>query len=279
LLTNADSVAFSVEFDEAVVGFSAQDLVVSMDPAGSGAVAITGFETDDSTTFSVTVTGPGLQNYEGELSLSFAQGATVAGLTGNPLNDPSAVEAVYDIDTLLPEIVSVEATPGAVKIGETSEITVTFSEPVSGVTLDDFTYNTELGALSSLTPNAAGDVWTATFTPEVDTQDVAAEISLTNSVFTDAATNEGAGAAGDTASVDIDTQAPESSTTASDSVLVDAEVADGALTLTVSFDEAMDETVAPQVVLFTGAGPDATVDNLLAGDLGLSVAQEGWVSG
>ncbi len=78
-----------------------------------------------------------------------------------------------------------------ITIGETSLVTITFSEAVSVFTLADLTVSN--GTLSSLSSADGGITWTATFTPAVATIANSNLITLYNSGIQDLAGNSGVG--------------------------------------------------------------------------------------
>ena len=85
----------------------------------------------------------------------------VADLSGN-VNTATADSNNYAIDTQRPTATVVVADT-ALSAGETSLVTVTFSEAVSGFTLADLTAAN--GSLSGLSSSDGGITWTATLTP------------------------------------------------------------------------------------------------------------------
>ncbi|WP_144180780.1 Ig-like domain-containing protein, partial [Pseudomonas sp. Kh14] len=79
----------------------------------------------------------------------------------------------------------------ALRIGEASLVTVTFSEAVTGFTNADLTINN--GTLSAMSSSDGGITWTATFTPTANISDTSNLIRLDNSGVADAAGNAGTG--------------------------------------------------------------------------------------
>jgi hypothetical protein len=76
-------------------------------------------------------------------------------------------------------------------IGETSLVTITFSEAVTGFTNADLTVVN--GTLSTVSSSDGGVTWTATFTPTASITDSTNVITLANSGVTDLAGNAGTG--------------------------------------------------------------------------------------
>jgi large repetitive protein len=72
----------------------------------------------------------------------------------------------YAIDTQRP-IASIVVTDDVLQAGESSLVTITFSEAVNGFDNSDLTV--EGGSLTAVSSGDGGVTWTATFTPTVDT--------------------------------------------------------------------------------------------------------------
>ena len=77
----------------------------------------------------------------------------------------------------------------ALQAGETSLVTITFNEAVTGLTNADLTIAN--GTLSAVSSADGGLTWTATFTPNTDTTDTTNLIVLDNTGVIDAAGNTG----------------------------------------------------------------------------------------
>jgi hypothetical protein len=105
------------------------------------------------------------------------------------------------IDTLAPSVV-VNIVDDQLTVGETSPVTFTFSEKVTGFELGDLTVVG--GTVTGLTSSDGGKTWTGTFTP---TPGYTGEASVTvkDGSYTDLNGNVGTGGSDDTA---IDTLAP-----------------------------------------------------------------------
>lgn len=121
-----------------------------------------------------------------------------------PLNDGSHTVKVIDTDTAgntanasitfnldrtVPIATAIEVADTALKAGETSQVTITFSEKVSGFSNADLTVAN--GTLSAVTSSDDGKTWTATLTPTSDTTDTTNVITLANSGVADLAGNVG----------------------------------------------------------------------------------------
>jgi hypothetical protein len=101
-------------------------------------------------------------------------------------------------------------------IGETTEVTITFSEAVSGFDNSDLTVTN--GSLSAVSSSDGGLTWTATFTPTANIADATNLITLNNTGVTDAAGNSGAGST-DSNNFIIDTQRPTATIVVANSAL------------------------------------------------------------
>ncbi len=149
------------------------------------------------------------------------------------------------IDTQQPTATIVVA-DSALRVGETSLVTITFSEAVTGFTNADLTIAN--GTLSVVSSADGGVTWTATVTPTNSITDATNLITLDNTGVIDAAGNVGSGTT-DSNNYAIDTVRPTlaSSITISDTALKIGDTA----TVTFTFTEA--------VTGFTTA--DVTVQN------------------
>jgi hypothetical protein len=118
----------------------------------------------------------------------------------------------------------------ALKLGETSLVTITFSEAVTGFTNADLSIAN--GTLSSVSSADGGRTWTATFTPDAGIEDTTNLITLDNTGVTDAAGNAGTGTT-DSNNYAIDTRPPTVAITRDTASLKAGETA----TLTFTFSE------------------------------------------
>ncbi|MCS3582651.1 hypothetical protein M2192_006897 [Bradyrhizobium elkanii USDA 61] len=155
-------------------------------------------------------------------------------LNGGTIRDPGGQDADVThaatdlhlvIDAIAPTV-SVAASSTALLAGQTSTVTFTFSEAVTGFALTDTTVSG--GALSNLVHvgvNAAHqDIYTATFTPDV-TNAEAGSVQVNASSYTDSAGNAGAASSaitftGDTKAPTVAVAADHITLTAGDSALV-----------------------------------------------------------
>ena len=105
-----------------------------------------------------------------------------------------------------PPTATIVVTDTALRAGETSPVTITFSEAVTGLELLDLT--AENGVLTGLSSADGGVTWTATLTPFGNVQDATNVITLNNSGVADLAGNPGTGTTTSN-NYAIDTVAPD----------------------------------------------------------------------
>ncbi|EPN66145.1 BNR repeat-containing glycosyl hydrolase, partial [Pseudomonas syringae pv. actinidiae ICMP 19101] len=117
-------------------------------------------------------------------------------------------------------------------IGETSLVTITFSEAVSGFNNADLTV--ENGTLSAVSSNDGGITWTATFTPTANITDTSNLITLDNSGVANASGNTGSGIISSN-NYAIDTALPTATIVVADSALSIGETS----LVTITFSEAV----------------------------------------
>jgi large repetitive protein len=111
------------------------------------------------------------------------------------------------VDTTPPTATIVVA--DTLRIGETSLVTITFSEAVTGFTNDDLTIAN--GTLTNVSSTDGGITWTATLSPTANIEDTTNVITLNNTGVTDGAGNAGVGIT-DSNNYAIDTVAPNEPT-------------------------------------------------------------------
>ncbi len=230
-LKAGESSLVTFTFSEAVSGFSKDDVVV--ENGSLGAVS-----SSDGITWTATFT-PSTDTEDASNSLavtggSYTDAAGNSGVAGSSAN--------YTVDTKTPTV-SIAMADTALKAGESSLVTFTFSEAVSGFSKDDVVVeNGSLGAVSS----SDGITWTATFTPSTDTEDASNSLAVTGGSYTDAAGNSGV--AGSSANYTVDTLAPSLLITLDDVALRNNETA----LVTFAFSEAVSGFSNGDIVLQNG---------------------------
>ncbi|MGN5140420.1 Ig-like domain-containing protein [Aeromonas caviae] len=103
----------------------------------------------------------------------------------------------YSVDTLAPSVV-VHIVDDQLTVGETSDVTFTFSEQVKDFEVGDLTV--EGGTVTGLTTSDGGKTWTATFTPDAHFTGTAS-VTVKENSYTDLAGNKGTGGS-DSAAID-----------------------------------------------------------------------------
>jgi hypothetical protein len=150
-----------------------------------------------------------------------------AGNTGAGSTDSNS----FMVDTVRPTGVIVLADT-VLAAGETTLVTITFSEAVSNFSNADLTVAN--GTLSALSSNDGGLTWTATFTPSADVDAASNVITLHNTGVQDAAGNTGLGST-DSNAYRVDTERPSATI-----LIADTALAAGESTLvTITFSEAV----------------------------------------
>jgi uncharacterized repeat protein (TIGR02059 family) len=143
---------------------------------------------------------------------------------------------IDDIDitpALVRPTVSVTVADTALRIGETSTVTFTFSEAVSGFTNADLTIPN--GTLGSVSTGDGGITWTATFTPTGGVTETTNVISVNMTGVTSVATSNAGTGSTNSNNFTIDTQRPTATISLNDTALRVGETA----TATFTFSEAV----------------------------------------
>ncbi|MDH1632841.1 Ig-like domain-containing protein [Pseudomonas mosselii] len=171
----------TITFSEVVTGFSNADLTVA-----NGTLSAVS-SSDGGITWTATFTPTSAITDATNLITLDNTGVTdAAGNAGAGTTDSNN----YAIDTVRPTATIVLADPN-LTVGETTTVTITFSEAVTGFTLADLTAPN--GTLSGLSSSDGGITWTATFTPTINVQDATNVITLSNTGIADLAGNAGSG--------------------------------------------------------------------------------------
>ncbi len=174
-------------------------------------------------TASYTLVMGGMATNNGNVSITATDNA------GNTRTQADSSNATVDLVAPTAAIVVADT---ALRVGEISLITITFSEAVSGFTNADLTVAN--GTLSAVSSGNGGIIWTATLTPAASVTDATNLITLINTGVVDAAGNAGAGTT-DSNNYAIDTARPTATI-----VLANAALASGETSLvTITFNEAI----------------------------------------
>ncbi len=212
----------TITFSEAVSGFSNADLSVS-----NGTLSAVS-SSDGGITWTATLTPTaGITSTSNSVTLSDTGVTDLAGNTGSGLS----VSNNYAIDTARPTA-TVALADTALSVGETSLVTITFSEAVSGFTNADLSVPN--GTLSAVSSSDGGITWTATYTPNINVADTTNLITLNNAGVTDLAGNIGTGTTS-SPNFTIDTLQPTATIVIADSALSIGETS----LVTITFSEAV----------------------------------------
>ena len=217
-----DSATVTIVLTEAVTGFTTADLtapnaVLSNLTTGDGGITWTATLTPSASTTDasnvITLDYTGITDFSGNSGVGTAT-------SGN-----------YAVDTARPTATVVLA-DSALQAGETSLVTITFSEAVTGFTNADLTLAN--GTLTPVISNDGGITWTATFTPTAGVTGATNVIILDNTGVVDAAGNAGSGST-DSGNYTVATLRPASSISVADNALQVGETS----TVTFTFSEAV----------------------------------------
>lgn len=238
----------TITFTEAVSGFTTADLTVA-----NGTV--TGLSSSDGgITWTGTLTpSASVSDTSNLITLDNTGIADLAGNAGSGTTDSNN----YAVDTLRPTATIVVADT-ALNIGETSLVTITFSEAVTGFTLADMTVAN--GSLSGLSSSDGGITWTATLTPSASISDATNLVILANTGVADAAGNTGSGTTSSN-NYAVDTQRPTASIVVADTSLSVGETS----LVTITFNEAVTGFTTADLTVANG-----TVTGLSSGDGGIT---------
>lgn len=223
-LKAGQSTTVTITFSEAVVGLTTADFTAAN-------ATLSNLTTSDNITWTATLTPDA--NVTDATNLITLDNFGYTDIAGNPGGAPTDSNN-YAIDTQRPTAISVQVTDTTLKAGQSTTVTITFSETVTGLDTADFSVAN--GTLSNLSSSDGGLTWTATLTPDADITDATNLITLDNTGYTDAAGNTGTGTT-DSNNYAIDSKAPTVT-----SVGVPANgtyVAGDTLDFTVNFDEAV----------------------------------------
>ncbi|MCW8204641.1 SwmB domain-containing protein, partial [Verminephrobacter aporrectodeae] len=184
-----ESTTVTIRFAEAIAtdSFTIADLTVS-----GGAKLSNLRSTDGGTTWTVTLTAPERSDFSGLSGFGFfavlgynstgnqirVNLAGVTNLAGNAGVGQAVSTVTYDIDVMAPSVV-ISLGDTFLTPGETTTVTFSFNEPVTGFDADDIDLTRANGTLGPLT--AIGDdsrTWTATFTPAANINDAENKIRV-----------------------------------------------------------------------------------------------------
>lgn len=171
----------TITFSEAVAGFALAEMT-SQDGT------LSGLTTSDNITFTTTLTPTA--NATSASNVISVNMTGVTDMSSNP-GQGIAISNTYAVDTRRPTASIVVANPD-LRAGDTSLVTFTFSEAVTGFTNAALSIPNG-GTLSVVSSSDGGITWTATFTPGSNVSDTTNLIALDNTGVADLAGNAGTG--------------------------------------------------------------------------------------
>ncbi|MCW8200621.1 hypothetical protein D8B23_20000, partial [Verminephrobacter aporrectodeae subsp. tuberculatae] len=203
-LTVGESTLVTITFNVRVNGLDATDVDLT---DASGTLGTLG-TADNGLTWTARFTPWAIsQDPTNTIRLNLAGVTNDNGRTGQG----TAVSSNYRVDTL-PPTVTIWLDDTRLTAGESTTVTFSFHETVTGFTDDDIVLAEANGTLGPLTAHADGRTWTATFTPTANVEDSSNTIRVNLTGVTDAAGNAATGSLGsDNYTVDTrpDTTAPQ----------------------------------------------------------------------
>ncbi|MDR7123063.1 Ig-like domain-containing protein, partial [Rheinheimera soli] len=221
-LTVGETSLVTITFSEAVTGFTNADLTIANGTLTNVSSA------DGGITWTATLTPTAsVTDATNVITLDNTGVADTAGNAGTGTTNSNN----YAIDTVRPTATIVVADT-ALRIGETSPVTITFNEAVTGFTNADLTIAN--GTLSAVSSSDGGITWTATFTPTASVTNASNVITLNNTGVADAAGNTGTGTT-DSNNYAIDTARPTATIVVADTALAIGETS----LVTFTFSEAV----------------------------------------
>ncbi|MBY0239655.1 MAG: Ig-like domain-containing protein, partial [Burkholderiaceae bacterium] len=233
-------------FNEAVANFSNQDITVSggtLSPVSSADGGTTWTATFTPSTATLASTNAITVNKTGLTDLAGNAGA------GNTSS------ANYVVDTVRPTVSGISVADTALTAGETTTVTFTFSEAVTGLSMADITVAN--GTLSALASSDGGLTWTATLTPASAVEDTSNLITLDHAGFADSAGNAGSGSTSST-NYTVDTKRPTATISMADATLTAGETT----SVTITFSEAVTGLTSADFTLGNGTlSTPTTADN------------------
>ena len=221
-LSIGETALVTITFNQAVTGFTNADLTVANGTLSAVSSA------DGGVTWTATLTpSAAVTDATNVITLD---NSGVSNANGN-VGSGTTVSNNYAIDTLRPTAAIVVA-DNALSIGETSLVTITFSEAVTGFTNADLTVAN--GTLSAVSSSDGGITWTATLTPTANRSDATNLVTLDNTGVTDVAGNAGSGST-DSNNYAVQTLRPTASIVVADTALKVGETS----LVTITFSEAV----------------------------------------
>ena len=183
-----EAATITATFSEAVTGFTVDDFV-------SAAGTFSHFVTTDSSHYSALFTPtPSSTATDSAITIAANSYTDTAGNNGGAGTKPTLA-----IDMIAPTV-TLASSVAAVKVGETATITASFSEAVTGFTVDDFV--SAAGAFSHFVTTDSSH-YSALFIPTVNSVATDSAITIAANSYTDTAGNNGGAGTKPTLAIDM----------------------------------------------------------------------------
>lgn len=159
---STDEVIFNVDFNVAVSGVDVNDFVVTTTGTAtiSEPIQLDAADDEDDATYRVTVSGI---TGSGVVGLELIGGSEIVDASGDFLSTSPEPNHSYTIDNTPPTVTGISRTGRFVTSATSVQFTVTFNEPVTGVTIDDFVIDADGVTDSELVEvTGSGATWMVT---------------------------------------------------------------------------------------------------------------------
>ena len=245
-LSISETTLVTFTFSEIVTGFTNEDITI---PNGT-LTAVN--SADGGTTYTATFTPTAnLEDAINVFTIAMTGTADNTGNTGTGTTDSGN----FIIDTKTPTT-TIDITDVALKAGETTLVTFTFSEVVTGFENADITIPN--GTMTNVSSADGGTTYTATFTPTADFEDATNIFTMDKTGVTDNAGNTGTGST-DSSNFTIETKRPTVTI-----AITDADLKAGETTLvTFTFSEVVTGFENADITI-----PNGTMTNVSSADGG-----------
>jgi hypothetical protein len=215
------NIVYTFTFSEAVTGFTIGDITVANATKGT-------FTVVSPTVYTLAVTPAA--GFTGNVTVDVGT-AIATDAAGN--DNTAATQSVQPVDMLAPTAIIVVA-DNSLLAGETSLVTITFNEAVTGFTNSDLTIGN--GTLSTVSTADGGITWTATLIPATSTTSTTNVITLASTSLTDTGGNPNSGTTSSN-NYAVNTVAP--SVVITDDEPATGNIAGGDIVYTFTFSEAV----------------------------------------
>ena len=182
--TDANQLVFSVTFSEPVLNVDATDFTAT------GVSGVTLSVTGAGAAWQVTISGGGLNNFNGVVGLDLAAGQDIADVAGNFLaSGEPPTDETYTVQNDLgaPQVVSIHVQPGTGPNAEQAVFLITFDENANNVAMDHFALtsgNTATGTISAVSAGSGTQI-TVTVNAIAGTGTLRLDLKAANNIVDD----------------------------------------------------------------------------------------------